>query len=237
MVTKKSLIIAVVVVFLLLIGIYIGITMSSSSADKNAGTDNISEKNNVSISKDDYTMQRDLSKYEKLAMEYLLEATSPNANTQKLMQLGGCEEDGCELVNNFYDVNDNITGKAPEFLSKAGTYYVGSDINNQVPEGESTQTLVYVLVPPKSMTSMEDKEPPNTYGHQYYPHSNLVVFNISLNNEGKYKLKNYDASSAADYDKYYEYNDFTNSEIGQQITTEANLNWRAVNVQSKTKYQ
>jgi hypothetical protein len=167
-----------------------------------------------------------------------LEATfSTKTDKIKLNRLGGCkkEEDKCALVNNFYDSNDNIIGRAPEFISKPGTYYVGSDIANQVIEGES-QVLIYILVPPNSMFSMKEKEPPNTYGFQSYQQSNLVVFNVTTDSSGKYKLKNYDAYSAADYKEHYGYSEFISSLIGQQITKEANLNWRPVNVQSKNKF-
>jgi hypothetical protein len=232
---KKNLTIISVVVIILVIGISIGMNITSPNEDGQKNSEKQNKSPNVDTST--YTVQRNLSQDEKLAIKYLLEATSStNVNISQLNQLGGCKEDSCELVNNFYDINDNITGRAPEFVSKPGTYYVGSDIANQAPKGEG-QTLIYILIPPQSMMSMEEKEPENTYGNQSYQQSNLVVFNLTRDSEGKIKIKNYDAFSAADYDKYYQYNEFISSEIGQLITKEANLNWRAVKVQSETKFE
>lgn len=232
---KKNLAIVVVVIIILAVGISIGMTITSSNEVEQKNHEK--QDNSHSVDTNTYTVQRDLSQDERLAIKYLLEATSSTSvNIDQLNQLGGCKEDGCELVNNFYDINDNITGRAPEFISKPGTYYVGSDIADQAPKEEG-QTLIYILIPPQSMMSMEEKEPANTYGNQSYQQSNLVVFNLIRDSEGKIKIKNYDAFSAADYEKYYQYNDFISSEIGQQITKEANLNWRAVKVQSKAKFE
>ncbi|MCH5585837.1 hypothetical protein MK805_12885 [Shimazuella sp. AN120528] len=230
---NKNITIAAVVVVVLTIGISIGIGINP---DNNADKQKPSKQDETpTVDTNTYTMQRDLSQYEKHAMEYLLEATfSTDVNVKKLNELGGCEDDRCQLVNNLYD-NGNITGEFPSFISKSGTYYVGSDIANQAPDGQG-QVLVYILVPPKSMESMESKEPSGA-SLPIYPKSNLVVFNLSKNDDGKTELESYDAYSAADYKKYYEYNDFISSEIGQLITKEANLDWRPVNVQSKTKFQ
>jgi hypothetical protein len=236
--TQKNIIIVSIAAVILIIGITIGISVTSSNDNPPAEKQNSGNKQEPVVSDDTHTKQRDMSKYEKIAMEYLLEATfSPNIDKIKLKQLGGCkeDEDKCALVNNFYDNNDNITGRAPEFISKPGTYYVGSDIANQVLEEES-QVLIYILIPPNSMSSMKEKEPADTYGFQSYQRSNLVVFNVKTDSSESYKLKNYDPYSAADYKEHYVYSEFISSSIGKQITKEANLNWRSVNVQSKTKF-
>lgn len=83
---KKNLTIILSVVIVLVIGISVGVTISSPNETDQTNSD---KQDKALVDTNTYTVQRDLTQDERLAIKYLLEATSSTSvNISQLNQLG-----------------------------------------------------------------------------------------------------------------------------------------------------
>ncbi len=178
--------------------------------------------------------QRELTKFEKTTLKYFLEATSLNYDSKKLAQFGACQANEsynpprlfCNLIHYEFDAESNVTAEAPKFITKTGSYYIGSDTANYASEAK-----VFILVEPENISPTDKSRPIE---------SNLFKFKVTSNEKGELQVISVDnAININDqyYRQFYHFSDFLTSEIGQQITTTENLDWREVKVNPKTKFE
>jgi hypothetical protein len=178
--------------------------------------------------------QREITKFEKTTLEYFLEATSRNFDPKKLALFGACQADEsyhpprlfCNLIHYEFDAQSNVTAETPKFITKTGSYYIGSDTANY-----ASEATIFILVEPAKISATDNSQPME---------SNLFKFKVTSNDKGELQVISVDNAidvNGEHYHQFYHFNDFLSSQIGQQITTTENLDWREVKVTSKTKFQ